>query len=237
MTNEEIRNAAINFAKKNKEQIARELTDLAKFHPEDHPISVFMAGSPGAGKTEFSKNLIGDIEKARHCNVVRIDADDIRIRIPGYSGGNSYLFQSAASIIVERIHDFALKQNQTFILDGTLANSGKAWKNIERSLGKNRIIFIFYLYQQPGIAWKFTQAREATEGRNIPRSAFIEQFIGARDVVEELRKKLGEELVLFLVRKNLEKNTVDKVVKIVQGESIDRYLDKRYTKNELETLL
>ncbi len=63
MTNEEIRAQAIEFAKHNKVRIARELTDPAKYAPEVVPISVFMAGSPGAGKTEFSKNLIQYIKE------------------------------------------------------------------------------------------------------------------------------------------------------------------------------
>ena len=84
---------AISFAKKHKVRIAKILTDPVKFHPEERPISVFMAGSPGAGKTEFSKSLISIIEEARHCNVVRIDADEVRGHLPGYVGGNAYLFQ------------------------------------------------------------------------------------------------------------------------------------------------
>src|SRR5271167_3522052 len=95
MTDDEIREAAKVFAKRNKMRIAKELTDPTKFHPEETPISVFMAGSPGAGKTEFSKSLISDIEEARRCNVVRIDADEIRSRMPGYVGGNAHLFQGA----------------------------------------------------------------------------------------------------------------------------------------------
>jgi len=237
MTDDEIRTEAIEFAKRNKMRIARELTDPGKFHSEEQPISVFMAGSPGAGKTEFSKSLIGIIEETRHCNVVRIDTDEIRTQLPGYIGGNAYLFQGAASLIVEKVHDLVLKQGQTFILDGTFAKYEKAVQNIERSLNVGRRAFIFYLYQKPEIAWKFTEAREATEGRNIPKAAFIGQFIGAREVAERIRNQFGEEVVLFLVKKNFEKNTVDEVVKIDQGKRFDDYLDGHYTKDELEKLL
>lgn len=60
-----------------------------KIYLEDaHPVSLFMAGSPGAGKTEISKRLI---EKFSN-KPVRIDADEIRELIPGYTGANSYLF-------------------------------------------------------------------------------------------------------------------------------------------------
>lgn len=44
--------AALKFAQKHKTEIAKQLTDVALYPPELIPVSVFMAGSPGAGKTE-----------------------------------------------------------------------------------------------------------------------------------------------------------------------------------------
>ncbi|MEK7178926.1 MAG: zeta toxin family protein [Patescibacteria group bacterium] len=105
MTDEEICIQAIEFAKKNKVRIAEELTDPAKYEPEITPVSVFMAGSPGAGKTEFSKSLIEILEADQERRVVRIDSDEIRRLIPGYTGNNSHLFQGAISLVVEKMHD------------------------------------------------------------------------------------------------------------------------------------
>lgn len=45
---------ALSFARKSKKEIAMRLTDKPRFTPEEQPVSVFMAGSPGAGKTEAS---------------------------------------------------------------------------------------------------------------------------------------------------------------------------------------
>lgn len=65
-----------------------------------------MAGSPGAGKTEASKALLEEfVEKGR--KVLRIDPDDLRSEFEHYSGNNSWLFQPAVSILVEKIHDLA----------------------------------------------------------------------------------------------------------------------------------
>ena len=57
-------------------------------------------------------------------STIRIDADDYReeFRDQGYTGDNSWLFQPAVSVLVEKIHDFAIDQKQSFILDGTLTN-------------------------------------------------------------------------------------------------------------------
>ncbi|WP_429437031.1 zeta toxin family protein [Pseudomonas sp. BS3782 TE3695] len=43
--------AAFAFARANRASLARAIADTSIFPPEDSPITVFMAGSPGAGKT------------------------------------------------------------------------------------------------------------------------------------------------------------------------------------------
>jgi len=236
--NEKIQREALEYAKKNKIRIARELIDVNYYIPDATPISVFMAGSPGAGKTEFSKNLIEILETKNEHHVIRIDADDIRPIIPGYQGNNSFLFQGAISLIVEKIHDLVLHNGQTFVFESTLAHYEKAVKNINRSLEKKRPVFIFYVYQAPEIAWKFTKAREAAEGRNIPKEAFIERFLGAEDTIRQIRSNYGREVAIFLVKKDFEKNSIEYIESIEpSGKKIDDYITIRYTQKELEQLL
>jgi len=238
MTDEEIRLAAVEFAKRNKIRIAKELTDPAKYAPDIIPVSVFMAGSPGAGKTEFSKNLIKILEKDKERQVVRIDNDEIRPLIPGYVGNNSHLFQGATSLIVEKIHDLVLHQGQSFILDNTFAQYEKAADNIRRSLKKVRPVFIFYIYQKPETAWRFTQAREEIEGRNIPNSAFIEQFLGARISINRVFNEFKDKVSIFFVKKNFDDNSDESIYKISQGKAqIDQYIGEEYTKEKLEKCL
>ncbi|OGY88341.1 MAG: hypothetical protein A2233_01175 [Candidatus Kerfeldbacteria bacterium RIFOXYA2_FULL_38_24] len=238
MNNEEIKSQAIIFAKKNKKRITYELTDRKIYKSDDNAVSVFMAGSPGAGKTEFSKNLIAVFEETTEHKVIRIDGDEIRARIPGYTGSNSFLFQGAISIIVDKIHDMALAQKQTFILDGTFSQYDKALQNIKRSLNKHREVFIFYIYQEPQVAWEFTKTREEKEGRNIPKDKFIEQFFGAEKTASRLRKEFGKEVTLFLVKKNYQTNSVENIVKIEQnGKLIDDYIKESYTVDQMKKLL
>src|SRR3989344_1405721 len=235
MSDEEIRQKAIEFAKKNKNQIAKDLTDPTKYKPDEEPISAFMAGSPAAGKTKFSKNLIEILEKNQERRVIRIDSDDIRPLLPGYTGSNSRLFQYAVTLVVEKMQDLVLKQSQTFVFDGTFANYEKARDNIRRSLEKNRLVFIFYVYQKPEVAWKFTEAREKAEGRNIPKEAFIEQFLAAKDVVRKVQQEFEEKVVIFFVKKNFETHAVEYVKKLdSNGEAIDGYIGESYTKEKLE---
>jgi ATP-dependent 26S proteasome regulatory subunit len=115
MTDKEIIEAAIKHARANKKAIAKKLTNTQKFPPEEQPVSVFMAGSPGAGKTEASKNLL---ESLNASNVIRLDADELRNYFDLYDGKNSHLFQGAVSILVEKVFDMALKNSQSILLDG-----------------------------------------------------------------------------------------------------------------------
>ena len=98
------------------------------------PLSIFMAGSPGAGKTEFSKNFIQQFENHEKY-IVRIDPDEIREMLPQHTPGKAHLFQTAVGIGVEKVHDHALRTKKSFLLDGTFARFDKAHDNVRRSVG------------------------------------------------------------------------------------------------------
>jgi len=238
MDDETIKRQAEEFARVHRQRIAKEVTDTSIYIPDAIPASVFMAGSPGAGKTEYSRNLIKILEEKMNHKVVRIDGDELRQHMPGYTGGNSFLFQTAVSLMVERIHDMVLDNQQTFLLDGTLSKYDKAAANINRSLGKGRQVRIFYVYQKPDVAWAFTQAREKVEGRHIPKDAFIQQFIDSRETIDRIRKDFDNNIVISLVKKNFETHAVEDIIEIKQdGPQIEDYLGVRYTKSDLDKSL
>lgn len=233
MTPEEqqIRDDAIKFANRNKKVIARELMDKEDFPPDAAPVSIFMAGSPGAGKTEASKALIREVGGSP---IVRIDPDDLRSRFEGYDGQNSWLFHPAAAILVERIHDYVLKNSQSFILDGTLSSLGKARSNVERSLKRDRYVQILYVYQEPALAWEFVCAREKLEGRRIRPDTFVEQYFAARKVVNQLKEEFGRDIHVDLILKD--RDNSNRVYKD-NIENIDHHVPEKYTEDEVRELI
>jgi len=234
-TNEElkIKEEAILFAKSHKKEIANKFTDTSLFPPDPLPVSVFMAGSPGAGKTEFSKRLVEQFEIPNR-RVVRIDPDDFRSLLPNYNGTNSFLFQGAVSIITDRILDNLFHQKQSFILDGTCSHYNPAVKNIERSLNHNRRIYLFFVYQHPKTAWGITKIREQKEGRNISKEIFIEEFLSAQETVTRLKEKFKEKIILNFVDKETLKETVYFQSDV---DSISEALSDKFTKEELYSIL
>lgn len=230
---EKIRQAAVEFAKTNKKAIARRLTDPARFVAEANPVSVFMAGSPGAGKTEASIELLAKLA-SNGSEVLRIDPDELRSEFVGYSGDNSFLFQGAVSILVEKIHDMALDQKQSFLLDGTLSKYEIAKRNIERSLKKGRTVQILYVYQEPMLAWKFVQARELAEGRLIKPEDFVEQYFAAREVVNRIKNELGTAIRVDLLLKN---NDNSRRAYEAGIERIDSHIPEKYNPDDLKRML
>ncbi len=230
---DEIKQKAIAFAKANKKIIGGRLTDKDTFLPEKDPVSVFMAGSPGAGKTEASKSLIDRLSQG-HPKVLRIDPDELRYEFEDYTGDNSWLFQGAVSILVEKIHDLALKQKQSFLLDGTLSHYEVAEKNIDRSLKKGRLVQILYVYQEPHLAWEFVKARESEEGRRIEPEHFIAQYFAARGVVNRLKTKYGANISVDLLLKNNDNSHRAYKANIDQ---IDNHVPEKYTHADIEAMI
>lgn len=230
---EQVGQEAANFAREHKQEIARELTDTKRFPPDPIPVSVFMAGSPGAGKTESSQRLIERLAGDGHA-VLRVDPDDLRARFPGYNGHNSSLFQSATSIIADRMQDLALEQDQSYVFDGTLSNLERSRENISRCLKHKRIVQILYVYQDPLQAWKFVRARELKDGRVVPKDSFISQYFKARQNVDMLKQEFGQRIQVDMIVKNIDGTNLAYAANI---DRIDRHIPQPYTEDTLREAL
>lgn len=227
---------AISFIKKNKQLLYSKFSDITVCLPTNTPTTLFMAGSPGAGKTEFSQKF--NIGMSARLGVsqwaVRIDPDEIKTIIPIYNNKNSDIVQSASYIGVEKLFDYSLDKKQNIILDGTFANYQISCDNIKRSLAKGREVEIIYLYQDPVLAWEFTKRREKLEGRSVPKDFFIKSLYSAKENVNRAKKEFGENVTLYMIQK-------DYLHKIEKAQfnikSIDNYVKIPYDAETLEKLL
>lgn len=232
MTDDEITELAILDAKKRKKVIARELVD--ENAQEDSPVSLFMAGSPGAGKTEMARLIIKEFSSQYGVIPVHIENDELRKQFEAYDGLNSPLFQRPATILVEAIHDRALKRSVSFVLDSTLSNYDKAVSNIQRSLDKNRYVQIIFVYQDPEQAWKLVLAREKVEGRRVPPEVFVSQFMESQSVVSALKKYFGSNIDIMFIEKNIESTSKRPQFNVTD---IDAILRKKYNREHLEAIV
>lgn len=235
---------ALRFARDCRARLARQIADPALYPPENDPFTVFMAGSPGAGKTEVSKAMKIILESSPEAGaddsgsrVLRIDPDEFRCLFPGYTGSNSYLFQKAVTKVLEKVLDRAFDKNMPFILDGTLSNFAVARKNIDRVLRKKRRVQIIYVYQRPELAWKFVQARQVTEGRNIPLEEFVRQYFAARQNVKAILACYQDrDVYVDLLVKNTDGSGGSYDLEVT-GQQIDDIIPEIYDRNQLIAIL
>lgn len=207
---------------------------IKKFVPENtptdsYPTTIFMAGSPGAGKTKFSRRLAESFKE----KPVIIDADEIRKFVSGYKGKKAYIFQKAATKGVNILYDYACKMGLNIILDGTFAYND-ALGNIDHSLKHNRNVEIYFLYQDPLLSWAYTKKRELKEFRNVPKKVFIKAYIKSIDNVNNAKKLYGNKIKLNIVVKNFQQN-LDALE--LNKDKVDYYIKRMYTTIELEKLL
>ena len=200
----------------------------------EQPTTFFMAGSPGAGKTEFSKWFVKNNYEEADIPILRIDADEIRELCPEYNGKNSHLFQRAVSYGVSQLYYYALKKNYNLLLDSTFSNFEHAKTNVQLALSKNRQTYIMYIYQDPVRAWEFTLKREEIENRKITLMVFIDGFFQAKENVNKIKARYKNKVNLDLIIKNY---TNDNKKFIIDIDSVDRYIKDEYTKESLSEKL
>lgn len=233
---EEIRHQAVLWARKkaNRRLVIQKFLDLDDYPSSGNPLVFFMAGSPGAGKTELSKELIKQLDEQGAVHHARIDPDEVRKELPGYTGKNAYIFQQPVSMLMDDLISFASKNHQSAIVDGTLANMENAEKNIQKIIDRNGKAAIVYVYQDPELAWRFTVEREAVEGRRIEKDTFIKALFSSKDNVDSLKQKFGSDLYILFVEKDYKKGIKNFKINV---DDINQYVAITHTAEELGDML
>ena len=219
------------WARKNKRAFANKMITDTKVITHPEPAAFFMAGLPGAGKTEFTVNLIKEIE----LKVVRIDMDEIATYIDSYDPLQADAFRGAASDILNAVYDRVLHRKVDFIMDGTFRSS-HSLSNIERALRKGYTVKVLYIHQAPDVAWSFTKARERIEKRAIDRDGFIQGYFDIHDNIRSLNNEQYAGVTVDLVAKD-EANKVGLWYENISLKDIDQFVNTRYTRDELERML
>ncbi|MFT8392339.1 MAG: zeta toxin family protein [Sporolactobacillus sp.] len=63
----------------------------------------------------------------------------------------------------------------------------------------NKDVTLYYVYQDPIIAWQFTKAREDKEGRVVPKERFINAYFKSRENIKEVKETFGDKVELNIV--------------------------------------
>ncbi len=233
MTDEELKieKTAVQWVKSNNKRLKSLICDPARYPAEKQPVTIFMAGTPGAGKTEFSISLLGEFPNP----IVRIDADEIRemMKEIGYEGSNAHCYQRASGNAVNNLYGHAIKHKQSVLIDGTFAYV--YWReNVQRSIDNGRLVEIYYLYQDPSVAWAYCKKRENKQGRVVPLEVFISDYFACIKNVAAAKAAFGKQITLYFAKNDYQKRL--EYIKIDVG-SIEELLPNVYNAMELEKLL
>lgn len=138
----------IKWARDHKKRIAKEYLSRYDYPGSDAPHAIFMAGLPGAGKTEFAKRLMPQLVVPP----LHIDMDEIAEHIENYKPRIAHLFRAGATVILERLYDQAIHRRIEILVDGTFSHN-KSIKNIQRAIDHGYAVRVYFISPDPITAW------------------------------------------------------------------------------------
>jgi len=218
----------LEWARKNKKTLAREFVRKIDSITHEEPVGIFAAGLPGAGKTEFTQELLKNLVDPP----LRIDMDEIAQLIEGYSPMKANLFRGGASVILARIYDEITKAGYDFVFDGTFAHSN-ALRNLERAIYHKYTTKIYYIHQLPEVAWRFTKDRELVEKRSIDRLGFLDTYYSLHQNLQTLQQRYKDVTISIIVKD--ESNKVGKIIEDV--DNIYQYIPRPLDREQLEHVI
>lgn len=152
------------------------------------PIAILTGGPPGSGKTTFLKKFAPWMNSG---NLYRIDADEIRAKLPEYKGWNSFNTHAETRDIVNNLLDqIGQPCESDVIYDGTMNKATNYIPLIAklRSLGYK--IFVIYIQVPKTVSIERAMARYQRSGRYVPIEVINEVFDKGMTAYEEIIKSV-----------------------------------------------
>lgn len=208
------------------------LSEYEKNNIERYKISnsistIFIAWAPWAWKTEFLETVLTSEY------FIVIDIDKYRSYFEWYNWKNAELYQDCSSRVATKIFDYCIKNDLKIIFDGTLTS--EIWvKNIEKSMRKNRKIWIILIYQDPIISYLYTLIRQEKNERKVSIDAFLRIYYNSIKYCFEVITKYKN--IHFIVwSKN--KNRQRKQIIFTSKDKFDKYFKIEYNETALKKIL
>jgi predicted ABC-type ATPase len=155
---------------------------------DDQPIAILMGGSPASGKTTFLKKYSPYLLNEE---ILKIDADDIRSKLPEYKGYNATQTHLETKDIVNTLlsdRNIGLPCKFDVIYDGTM-NSTKSYIpliTLLKDLGYK--VFIVYIDKvQKDVIVKRALERYKKSGRFVPLEIIDDFFDKGTSAMEQLK--------------------------------------------------
>jgi predicted ABC-type ATPase len=161
------------------------------------PVAILMGGSPASGKSTFLKKyrpyLLGD-------EILKIDADEVRAKLPEYKGYNATQTHLETKDIVNLLisdRNIGLPCNFDLIYDGTMNNTKSYLPliNLLKSLGYK--IYVVYIDKvDKDVIVDRALKRYQGSGRFVPLEVIEDFFTKGKTALEEIKKNVDGYMIV-----------------------------------------
>jgi predicted ABC-type ATPase len=182
------------------DQIVRDF--LAEATPVESPTAYVMGGGPASGKSTVIERGLVDLPK----NIVHIDADAIKLRLPEYQqmveagdAGAAAFAHEESSYLSKRLVRESAQSSRNLLLDGTGDSSvdSLAAKIADMRAGGHRIVGN-YVSLDTDLAVRLAEQRALRTGRKVPYDFLRDTHRAVSQTLPQaIERNLFDELTLY----------------------------------------
>jgi predicted ABC-type ATPase len=164
---------------------------------QNQPIAILMGGSPASGKSTFLKKYA---EYLLQDEILKIDADEIRSKLPEYKGYNATQTHLETKDIVNTLlsnRNIGIPCLFDVIYDGTMNNTKSYLPLISllKSLGYK--VFMVYIDNVPKeVAIERSLQRYKKSGRFVPIEVIEDFFDKGKSAMEQIKKEVDGYMIV-----------------------------------------
>jgi predicted ABC-type ATPase len=183
--------------KKLHEEIIKDFKDDVICIDKGKPIAVLMGGSPASGKSTFLKKyrpyLLSD-------NLFKVDADEIRARLPEYKGWNATQTHEETGDIVKTLisdKNIGIPCKFDFIYDGTMTSVKKYLALIDLLKSEGYEVFVVFISNIPQAdVKKRALERYQKSGRFVPMMVVDDFYKNGEDTFKQVKTQVDGYIVV-----------------------------------------
>lgn len=163
----------------------------------DEPIAILMGGSPASGKSTFLRKYAPYLLSEE---LLRIDADEVRSKLPEYEGWNASQTHLETKDIVNTLlsdRTIGLPCEFDLIYDGTMNNTKSYLPLIDLLRKLNYKIFVVYIDNVPkDVIVKRALERYKKSGRFVPLEVIDDFFDKGKSALNEIKEKVDGYMIV-----------------------------------------
>ncbi len=163
----------------------------------DEPIAILMGGSPASGKSTFLRKYAPYLLSEE---LLRIDADEVRSKLPEYEGWNASQTHLETKDIVNTLlsdRTIGLPCEFDLIYDGTMNNTKSYLPLIDLLRTLNYKIFVVYIDNVPkDVIVKRALDRYKKSGRFVPLEVIDDFFDKGKSALNEIKEKVDGYMIV-----------------------------------------